>query len=106
MKVRTQILTAFLSVAALVGVLSVIAFHQQVVNAKLAAVTEAQRVADVIAEAITFDRPGPVEDLWSDPLALQSYVEPIHRDQHRVLVFLVLWLFSRVVAVLCVVGVL
>src|SRR3569833_189784 len=95
MKVRTQILTAFLSVAALVGVLSVIAFHQQVVNAKLAAVTEAQRAADVIAEAITFDRPGPVEDLWSDPLALQSYVETIHRDQHRDLVILDQRLLTR-----------
>src|SRR5262249_54484741 len=50
--------------------------------------TEAQRVAEVIADAVTFDRPGPVDDLWHDSSALQTYVEAINQNQHRDLVIL------------------
>src|SRR3954470_839136 len=88
MKIRNTLLTAFLSVAALVAVVSAIALHQQVSDAKLAATTEARRVADVIAEAITFDVSGPESSMWSDRHALQGYVSAIHRQQQRDIVIL------------------
>jgi signal transduction histidine kinase/DNA-binding response OmpR family regulator/HPt (histidine-containing phosphotransfer) domain-containing protein len=76
-------LAAFLSVAALVAILSAIAFREQVKNAQLAAVTEAQRVADVVASAIVFDPPGTARSLWDDKSALQQYVSSIHEEQQR-----------------------
>jgi signal transduction histidine kinase/DNA-binding response OmpR family regulator len=88
MKLRYTLLGAFLSVAALVAVVSAIAFHQQVADAKLAATTEAQRVADVLADAITFDASGPQTSLWNDRHALQEYISAIHRRQQRDVVVL------------------
>lgn len=88
MKLRYTLLTAFLSVAALVAVVSAIAFHQQVSDAELAATTEAQRVAEVIADDITFDASGPITSLWNNRSALQEYISAIHRRQQRDVVIL------------------
>lgn len=81
-------LAAFLSVAALVAALSAIAFHQQVKDAQLAAITEAQRVAEVMAEAVTFDPPGTAKPLWADARHLQAYVQTVHEHQQRDIVVL------------------
>lgn len=81
-------LAAFLSVAALVAVLSAIAFKEQVKNAQLAAVTEAQRVAEAVASAIAFDPPGESGSLWNNRRALQQYVTTIHEQQQRDVVVL------------------
>ena len=88
MKLRNTLLTAFLSIAALVAIVSAIALHQQVSDAKLAATAEARRVADVIADAITFDASGPTGSLWNDRHALQEYVSAIHHRQQRDIVIL------------------
>ncbi len=81
-------LAAFLSVAALVAVLSAIAFREQVKNAQLAAITEARRVAEVMAGAITFAPSGFATTLWNDRSALQEYVQSIHQHQQRDMVVL------------------
>jgi len=88
MKLRSKLLGAFLTVAALVGIVSAIAFHQQEQDAKLAATTEARRVAEVMADAITFDDEGPGSSLWQDRRALQGYIAAIHRSQGRDVVVL------------------
>ena len=88
MRLRSKMLAAFLSVAALVGVLSAIAFYQQVTDAKLAATTEARRVADTIADAVTFDPSGDPTALLVNPHALQEYVMAIHGQQQRDIVIL------------------
>jgi len=88
MTLRNKLLTAFLSVAALVVVISGIAFHQQVIDAKLGATTEARRVADVIADAITFDPSDSIPSLWGHPQALQEYVTAIHKNQRRDIVII------------------
>src|SRR5262249_24826465 len=53
-----------------------------------AATTEAQRVADVLADAITFDASGPQTSLWNDRHALQEYISAIYRRQQRDVVLL------------------
>ncbi len=88
MRLRSKLLTAFLGVAALVALVSAIAFHQQVSDAQLAATTEALRVAEVVAEAITFDASGPTSPLWDNRRALQEYVSAIHADQQRDIVIM------------------
>src|SRR3954453_15911030 len=88
MKLRSTLLMAFLGVSALVAVVSAIAFHQQVSDAKLAATTEAQHVADIIADDIIFDASGPEQSLWNNQVALQEYISAIHQRQQRDVVIL------------------
>src|SRR5215813_8495761 len=83
MRIRTKLLMAFMSIAGLVALVALIAFQQEVDNAELGAMTEAQRVAETVSEAITFDPDGPVEAIHSDRTALQQYVSSIHKDQNR-----------------------
>src|SRR5262249_40286607 len=61
---------------------------QQVSNAKLAAITEAERVAQLVADMAAFDPPGPAQALWKDPRALQQYVNSVYKQQDRDLVIM------------------
>jgi signal transduction histidine kinase/CheY-like chemotaxis protein len=88
MKLRYKMLRALLGVAALVLVVGVLGFQQQVKGARLAAVREAEDVAKTIAASITFELAESGQSLLADRAALQDFVLRLNREQHRDIVIL------------------
>ena len=82
-RIRSKLLASFVGVVALLALVTVVAFRAQVGNARLAAITEASRVAEVIAYSLTFDPSGPIAALRESAAALQEYVSTIHAAQQR-----------------------
>ena len=88
MKLRNKLLAAFLGVAALVGVVGLLGFDQQVKGAKQGAIREAENVAKTIADSIAFELAQSRHSLFDDREALQQYVTGLHREQQRDIVIL------------------
>ncbi len=88
MSVRQKLLGGYLVVAALVALIGAMAWRIDAGSARRAAVTEAEHIAQGVSNDVAFGLPADTagetpRPLYSDPVALATYLRRLHAMQER-----------------------